>query len=82
MQALEFMWFPSSFPFLKQGLSYNLDITTVSLVFQNILNGNAKGKKPIELKEGKVIKNWEEDREREVKIEIKEKWDVEQIFTV
>lgn len=82
MQALEFMWFPSSFLFLKHGLFYNLDITTVSLVFQNILNGNAKGKKPIGLKEGKVIKNWEKDREGEVKIEIKEKWDVEQIFTV
>lgn len=33
-------------------------------------------------KQNPIEKNWEEDRKGKVKIEIKEKWDVEQIFRV
>lgn len=63
--------FPTSLLFLRQELSYNLDIITISLVVQNTFNRNQM--KTTGSKKAEVTKN--EDGGA-VKIEIKEKLDV------
>lgn len=52
---LNFKKFPPSLHSLIQESTYNLDITTISLVVQNALNRNQK--KTTESKETEVIKN-------------------------